>query len=144
MDIKIEVLSNSYGLIFDKATSGSACVDLPAAIFDSVEISTGETVVIPCGFKMEVPEGYVAKVYSRSGLASKGVLVTNSPGIIDSDYRGEVKVILTNFSKKLVIIDRGNRIAQMNIEKTIDFELVEVDELSDTERGEDGFGSTGV
>ena len=101
--------------------------------------------LIPTGLYIELPDGYEARVRPRSGLAlKKGVTVLNSPGTIDSDYRGEIKVIMINLSNETTVINTGERIAQMIIAKYEKVTLKEVDELSETERGEGGFGHTGV
>lgn len=101
--------------------------------------------LIPTGLFIELPDGYEAQVRPRSGLAlKKGVTVLNSPGTIDSDYRGEIKVIMINLSNETTIINTGERIAQMIISKYEKVVLKEVDELNETERGEGGFGHTGV
>ena len=101
--------------------------------------------LIPTGLYIELPDGYEAQVRPRSGLAlKKGVTVLNSPGTIDSDYRGEIKVIMINLSNETTVINTGERIAQMIIAKYEKVTLKEVDELSETERGEGGFGHTGV
>lgn len=123
-----------------KATEGSAAYDLYAT--EGVYIPHGETMVVSTGLAMEIPEGWKGEVYSRSGLASKGIFVANSPGKIDSDYRGEIKVILHNTRKELVGIDAGDRIAQFEVNPVYAVEWEE-SSLTDTERGEDGFGSTG-
>jgi dUTP pyrophosphatase len=155
MQIKIKVLEHGKGLpIPKKATEFAACVDLYAAIPENEDcrIICGQTMLIPCGFCMEVPIGYEAQIRPRSGLAFKNsITVLNSPGTIDSDYRGEVKVILHNATIPQYKIDkdfdihRGDRIAQMAIRKTEDFELIETTEdLTETDRGIGGFGSTGI
>lgn len=127
------------------ATEGSSGVDLYAAIEDEVLIQPGTWEVIPTGIYVEIPEGYEGQVRSRSGLAKDyGVTVLNSPGTIDSDYRGEVKVILINFGKEPFRVKRGDRIAQLVIVPIVRAVFEEVEELSNTERGEEGFGSTGI
>lgn len=126
------------------ATSGSSGMDICAAVGADVVIKKGETKLIPTGFYVEVPRGYEAQVRPRSGLAIKfGISVLNTPGTIDSDYRGEVKVILTNFGKDDFVIHRGDRIAQMVISPVIQAEWEEVKTLNQTERGAGGFGHTG-
>ncbi|MBI4810789.1 MAG: dUTP diphosphatase [Ignavibacteriales bacterium] len=126
------------------ATSGSSGMDIYAAVGADIVIKKGETQLIPTGFYIEVPRGYEAQVRPRSGLAIKfGISVLNTPGTIDSDYRGEVKVILTNFGKDDFVIHRGDRIAQMVISPVIQAEWEEVKTLDQTERGAGGFGHTG-
>jgi dUTP pyrophosphatase len=127
-----------------RATSGSAAVDLYAAIEKPMPLGSHENAMIPTGLCFEIPEGYVGKVVSRSGLAAKQrITVLNSPGIIDSDYRGEVVTNLYNHGKTIHWITPGERVAQMLFEKVEDVALQYVDELSDTDRGDGGFGSTG-
>jgi dUTP pyrophosphatase len=126
-------------------TDGSAGKDIRAAVDDDLVVAPGETVAVPTGFAIAVPEGYEAQVRPRSGLAlKKNVGLLNSPGTIDSDYRGEVRVILTNFGKEDFVIQRGDRIAQLVIAPVVTVKWDVVDRLSDTNRGEGGFGSTGV
>lgn len=128
-------------------TSGAAGMDLYANIDNGAEVHLhpGNHMLIPTGIKIELPEGLKADVNSRSGLAYKnGVFVLNSPGIVDSDFRGEIGVILMNLGKETFVIKRGDRIAQLIITKYERAELIEVDTLEETERGNGGFGSTGV
>ncbi|NOZ01629.1 MAG: dUTP diphosphatase [Deltaproteobacteria bacterium] len=126
------------------ATSGSAGMDLPAAVAEPVVMGPGERVLIPTGFAIALPEGFEAQVRPRSGLALKhGVTVLNSPGTIDSDYRGEVKVILVNLGNDPFTVKRGDRIAQLVICRVARAEVVEVDDLDSTDRGQGGFGHTG-
>ncbi len=125
-------------------TSGAAACDLFAAIEHSVILKKGEHKIIPTGFAMALPEGYEAQIRPRSGLAAKSAItVLNSPGTIDSDYRGEVGVILINLGKKDFIIEPKARIAQMLIMPCLQWQWIETDNLSETHRGEGGFGSTG-
>jgi dUTP pyrophosphatase len=127
------------------ATSGSAGLDLSAAIDVDIVIRPGARASVTTGIKMALPEGYEAQVRPRSGLARKhGITVINSPGTIDSDYRGELVVILINLGQEDFVIKRGMRIAQMVIAPIIQMQLMVVDELPDSERGEQGFGSTGL
>ena len=127
------------------ATSGSAGMDIYAAVENEIVVHAGSTVLIPTGFSIELPLGFEAQIRPRSGLAIKNNIgLMNSPGTIDSDYRGEVKIVLTNFSKNDFIVKRGDRIAQMVIAKYERIEWEETEELSKTERGGGGFGSTGV
>jgi len=127
------------------ATAGSAGMDICAAVEKDMEISPGDTVLIPTGFIIELSQGYEAQVRPRSGLAIKhNIGILNSPGTIDSDYRGEVKIILTNFGKKPYIIHRGDRIAQMIVSKYERVHWKEVSSLAESVRGEGGFGHTGI
>lgn len=126
------------------ATSGSSGMDIHAAVENEQIIKSGETVLVPGGFQIEVPQGYEAQVRPRSGLAIKhSIGVMNSPGTIDSDYRGEVKVILTNFGKQDFTIRRGDRIAQLVIAPVVRAVWTEVDNVEQTARGAGGFGHTG-
>ena len=120
-------------------------MDIAAAVDEAVVIEPGERALIPCGFSMALPPGYEAQVRPRSGLAVKhGISLVNAPGTIDSDYRGEIKVPVINHGDKPFRITRGMRIAQMVVAAVSTAELVEVDTLPDTARGEGGFGHTGV
>jgi dUTP pyrophosphatase len=127
------------------ATEGSAGMDLYAAVETDLVLQPGETVLVPTGYSIQLPEGYEAQVRPRSGLAIKHHIgILNSPGTIDSDYRGEVKVILTNFSKVPFVVRRGDRIAQMVVQRYTRVEWEEVKLLDETARGGGGFGHTGV
>jgi dUTP pyrophosphatase len=126
------------------ATEGSAGMDIYAAVETETIIPVGETALIPAGFSIELPPGYEGQVRPRSGLAIKhGIGILNAPGTIDSDYRGEVKVILSNFGKQPFTIRRGDRIAQLVIASFNRVEWVEVEQLESTDRGAGGFGHTG-
>ncbi|NBR94819.1 MAG: dUTP diphosphatase [Proteobacteria bacterium] len=125
-------------------TKGSAGLDLQANISQPMVIKAGEIVLVPTGLAIALQEGYEAQVRPRSGLALKnGITVLNSPGTIDSDYRGEISVILINHSKQDFIITNGLRIAQLVIAQYAFAKIIEVDDLGTTQRGEGGFGSTG-
>lgn len=125
-------------------TEGAIAFDLHAAVKETITLEPGEFKVIPAGFMMEIPRGFVAEITPRSGLAAKhGISVVNSPGLIDPDYRGEIGIVLINLGKEDFVIKRNERIAQMIIRKVERAELVEEKELSKTTRGEGGFGSTG-
>ncbi len=127
------------------ATGGSAGMDLCAAVAGDVTIAPGETILVPTGFAIELPEGYEAQVRPRSGLAIRNQIgLLNAPGTIDSDYLGEIKVILTNFGPAPFIVRRGDRIAQLIIGRYSRVEWSEVGELNSTHRGAGGFGHTGV
>lgn len=119
-------------------------MDIYASVQEDRVVKPGETVLIPTGFQMEIPSGYEAQIRPRSGLALKhGVGVLNSPGTIDSDYRGEVKIILKNFGKEEFTIRRGDRIAQLVICPVVRAEWEEVNIVEETSRGAGGFGHTG-
>ena len=120
-------------------------MDLVAAVESDVSINPAETILVPTGISIELPEGYEAQVRPRSGLAIKHQIgILNSPGTIDSDYRGEVKIVLTNFGKQPFAIRRGDRIAQMIVQRYARVEWEEVQSLDETARGGGGFGHTGV
>ena len=123
----------------------AAGADLKANLSEEIEIESGEREIIPTGIRLEIPEGYEAQIRPRSGLAYKhGVTILNTPGTIDSDYRGEIKVILINLGKKKYIVKNGDRIAQMIFAPVIRANFNKKNELRKTERGEGGFGSTGI
>ncbi len=125
------------------ATEHAAGMDL--RVNQNVEIAPGEILMAPTGIAIEIPEGYEGQVRPRSGLAAKhGITALNSPGTIDADYRGEVKVILINHGKEPVRFERGARIAQLVISKYEKVEIAEADELAETARASGGFGHTGV
>jgi len=127
------------------ATAHAAGLDLRANIEDSVELKSLERRLIPTGLFMELPVGVEAQIRPRSGLAFKnGITVLNTPGTIDADYRGEIKVLLVNLSNETFTIEPGERIAQMVVAKHEQVEWVEQNSLSESERGTGGFGSTGV
>ena len=125
------------------ASAGSAGLDVRAAVSQAVVVAPGERRRIPTGFSFELPEGWEAQVRPRSGLASEGLTLTNSPGTIDSDYRGEVMVLVVNLGDAPIEIRRGDRIAQLVLAPVPRVTVVELDSLSETERGGGGFGSTG-
>ena len=126
-------------------TSGSSGMDLGANIDGNLIIEPGKTVIIPTGLALSIPKGYEAQIRPRSGLAAKNkISVLNTPGTIDADYRGEIKVILINLGSERFKIEKGQRIAQMVICPIVKAQLEEVDDLNETERGDGGFGSTGI
>lgn len=142
--MKINIINKSQHDLPEYATTASAGVDLRANLDQSMLVQPLEKVIVPTGLFMEIPIGYEAQVRPRSGLAFKhGITVLNSPGTIDADYRGEIKVILINLSQESFTIENGERIAQMVIAAHEQAEWVEVNELGTTERGAGGFGSTG-
>jgi dUTP pyrophosphatase len=126
-------------------TGGSSGMDLAANIDQTVEILPGKSAIIPTGLAVSIPKNYELQIRPRSGLAAKSqISVLNTPGTIDADYRGELKVILINLGEKKFKIEKGLRIAQMILCPVIKAVLKEVNELKETERGSGGFGSTGV
>ena len=144
--ILIKYLNESKDLYrLEKATKGSAGFDLLASINNPLVIEAGKSLLVPCGFSLQMPYHFEAQVRPRSGLALKNyVTVLNTPGTIDSDYRGEICVILINHGQMSFKISRGMRIAQIIFKEIPEVNLVEVDELDNTKRGSGGFGSTGV
>ncbi|WP_066630310.1 dUTP diphosphatase [Labilibacter marinus] len=144
MSLAVRIINKSSNELPKYATSLSAGVDLRADLSDDIILKPLQRVLIPTGLFIELPEGYEAQIRPRSGLAYKhGISVLNSPGTIDADYRGEIKVILVNLSNDEFVIKTGERICQMVIAKheSVQFELV--DSLENTERGSGGFGHTG-
>jgi dUTP pyrophosphatase len=127
------------------ATSGSSGLDLYADVDEATVIRPGEIKLISCGLYLEIPEGYEAQIRPRSGLALKhGITLVNTPGTIDSDYRGLLNLIVTNVGRDEFVIERGYRLAQMVLKEVIRAELVEASELCETERAHGGFGHTGT
>lgn len=147
LKIKIKRINPEYSDIPlpSYATSGSSGMDLRAAIKDKMLIEAGKVAIIPTNLSVEIPEGYELQVRPRSGLAaSYGIGVLNTPGTIDSDYRGEIKVIMMNFSNDHFMISRGDRIAQLVLSKVYFIELEEQSKLNNTARSAGGFGHTGL
>ncbi len=143
--MKINIINKSQHALPSYETIASAGMDLRANLTQPIVIEPMDRALIPTGLFMELPIGYEAQVRPRSGLAlKKGITCLNSPGTIDADYRGEVGVILANLSKETFVVENGERIAQMVIAKHERAEWVATEELSTTERGAGGFGSTGV
>lgn len=146
IDVELLPLSHAVGLQLPSyATKQSAGMDLTAALEEALELGSGDRALIPTGLSIALPQGFEAQIRPRSGLAiNHGVTVLNSPGTIDADYRGEIKVILINHGKEPFTVQRGMRIAQMVVERYTHVNWKTVTELGDeTERGEGGFGSTG-
>jgi dUTP pyrophosphatase len=142
--MKIKIINKSKHALPEYATQASAGMDLRANLDQSIILKSLERAVVPTGLFMELPIGFEAQVRPRSGLAFKnGITVLNSPGTIDADYRGEVKVILVNLSTESFIINDGERIAQLIIAKHEQAEWISVEELVETQRGHGGFGHTG-
>jgi len=126
-------------------SQAAAGMDLRAAVNESVTLQPGERLLVPAGFQMAIPKGYEAQIRPRSGLAYKhGITMLNTPGTIDSDYRGEVKVLAINHGEEEFTISHGDRIAQMVIAPVSQAKIHEVQSLDETERSEGGFGSTGI
>ena len=143
MNIKVKKLKPD-ATVPTMGSKFAAGADLYSAEDEDVVIEPGETKFIGTGLAMEIPEGYVGLVYARSGLACKrGLAPANKVGVVDSDYRGEIKVALHNHGKEAQTVEKGERIAQMVIAPYLSVNYEEADDLSETERGEGGFGSTG-
>tara|TARA_Y100000813_G_scaffold4451_2_gene3281 strand:- start:1368 stop:1805 length:438 start_codon:yes stop_codon:yes gene_type:complete len=142
--ININIINESTNATPALATAGSAGVDIRAYLNEKVILNPLERKLIPTGLKVEIPLGYEIQIRPRSGLAYKhGITVLNSPGTIDSDYRGEIGVLLINLSNEVFEIKNGERIAQMILAKYEVPNFIQLKELSSSERGEGGFGSTG-
>ena len=146
IEIELSPLENAVGLNLPTyATEHSAGMDLSAALEEAIELAPGERMLIPTGLSMAMPDGYEAQIRPRSGLAIKyGVTVLNTPGTIDADYRGEIKVCLINHGQEPFTIERGMRIAQMVIARHANVRWKKVKSLDETDRGTGGFGSTGT
>ena len=126
-------------------TNGSSGMDLSANIEKQIKIKPGKTSIIPTGISVSIPKNFEIQIRSRSGLAAKSqISVLNSPGTIDADYRGELKVILINLSNETFVVERGTRIAQMVLCPIVKAKFKLVDSLDETDRGSGGFGSTGL
>tara|TARA_S200000501_G_scaffold229315_1_gene215087 strand:- start:2704 stop:3174 length:471 start_codon:yes stop_codon:yes gene_type:complete len=147
-NLQFKILENGYGLPIPKYESeGAAGLDLLAAIGEdkSIIILPGRAEMVPTGIAIALPKGFEAQIRPRSGLAAKnGITILNSPGTIDSDYRGEISAMLINHSKVNFEIERGMRIAQMIIAPVVQFNLIKTETLDETKRGAGGFGSTGI
>ena len=146
IEIKIQKVTEDFNdLPFPSySTEGSSGLDLRAAVKSEFVLKKNSFALVPTNLRVEIPFGYEIQIRPRSGLAAKnGIGVLNSPGTIDSDYRGEIKIILFNFSEEDFIIQRGERIAQMVLSKVYKMILVEEENLNESQRGEGGFGHTG-
>ncbi len=142
--MEVKILNKSAYNLPEYATLHSAGMDLKANIPENITIEPLKRVMVPTGIHIELPEGYEAQIRPRSGLAAKhGIGIVNSPGTIDADYRGEIKIILVNLSDQPFILVPGERVAQMIVAKFERVEWVLADELGESVRGEGGFGSTG-
>lgn len=147
IDLLIKRISDGYSdiLLPHQATEGSSGMDIRAAVPEQITIKPGKVLLVPTNLSVEIPLGYEIQVRPRSGLAAKhGIGVLNSPGTIDSDYRGEVKIIIFNFSDNDFVIKRGDRIAQLVLAEVIVANIVESENLNSSDRGEGGFGHTGT
>ena len=146
MTLKLKRLEHAEGIEPPAyETSGSAGMDIRAAVDAPMTLAPGKRALVPTGFIFEIPQGFEAQIRPRSGLAFKhGITCLNTPGTIDSDYRGEVKVLLVNLGEETFVIERGMRIAQVIIAPVTQMPVTVVDDLTETKRGAGGFGSTGV
>lgn len=143
--MQIKIMNKSQHALPNYETIASAGMDLRANLTESIVLKPLERIIVKTGLFIELPIGYEAQVRPRSGLAAKkGITVLNSPGTVDADYRGEIGVILVNLSNDDFIVENGERVAQLVIAKHERAEWLEVTELTETSRGEGGFGSTGV
>ena len=144
MPVQIKIINRSSNPLPEYATTGASGMDLRASLSEDVELHPLQRELIPTGIFIELPEGYEAQIRPRSGLAVKqGITCLNTPGTIDADYRGEVKVILINLSSEKQVIHPGDRIAQMVLQQVEKVKWVEVETINETMRNEGGFGHTG-
>ena len=144
-EVDIKIIANKGAVVPCYKTAGAAGADVCAMLSDKVVLKPGERTILPTGLFFEIPQGYEIQVRPRSGLAAKnGVTVLNTPGTIDSDYRGELKVILINLGDSDFEISSGDRIAQIVVAPVTLGKFIQVESISETERGTGGFGSTGV
>ncbi len=142
--MKVQIVNKSTHALPAYATAGSSGMDLRAFIPSPLTLAAMERILVPTGLFLEIPEGYEAQIRPRSGLAIKqGITCLNTPGTIDADYRGEIKVILINLSSEPQVIENGDRIAQMIFQKIEQAEWVETEQLNETQRSTGGFGHTG-
>ena len=144
--IKILIKKLSKNVSIPKyETSGSSGMDLAADIKTNINLEPGKSTIVPTGLAVAIPKNFEIQIRPRSGLAAKKkISVLNTPGTIDADYRGEIKVILINLGDEIFIIEKGLRIAQMVVCPIVQAQIIEVNELDDTARGDGGFGSTGA
>lgn len=143
-EMKINIINTSSNPLPAYATAGSAGMDIRANLSATLELKPLERMLIPTGLFVQLPPNFEIQIRPRSGMALKqGITCLNTPGTIDSDYRGEIKVLLINLSNEIQIINNSDRIAQMVFAKTETVELISVDVINETERGEGGFGHTG-
>ena len=144
--VKIKRLGSQHDFPLPSyASKGSSGCDLRASVDSPITLNPGEVQLVPTGLAISVPAGYEAQIRPRSGMALKhGIGIVNSPGTVDADYRGEIGIILINWGKIPFVIHRGDRIAQMVFVGVFHAEIREVDELDETERGEGGFGHSGI
>lgn len=143
--VDVKIIAEKGAVVPEYKTAGAAGADVCAFLSEPLVLVKGKRVIVPTGLFFEIPEGYEIQVRPRSGLAAKnGVTVLNTPGTIDSDYRGELKIILINLGDEDFTINNGERIAQIILAPVTQASFVPAEKLSDTQRGSGGFGSTGV
>ncbi len=143
--MEVKVVNKSSNSLPEYKTVGAAGLDLCAFLTEPIKINPLERALIPTGIYMEIPNGYEAQIRGRSGLAlNHGITLANGVGTIDSDYRGEIKIILINLGNKPFVVNNGDRIAQMVFTKYERADFIVVDEISETTRGKNGFGHTGI
>lgn len=143
IEVKIQLMEGAS--LPEYQSAGSAGADLFSMVPEPVVLSPGKTILVPTGIFLEIPEGYEAQIRPRSGLALRhGITLLNSPGTIDSDYRGEIKIIMTNFGDEDFVIESGMRIGQMVFARVFKGNFIRVNELNVTERNEGGFGHSGI
>jgi dUTP pyrophosphatase len=143
--MQVKIINRSKHVLPAYETSASAGMDVRANLDEAIELKPLERALVKTGLFMELPVGYECQVRPRSGLAlKKGITVLNSPGTVDADYRGEVGVILINLSNETFVVEDGERIAQLVFAEVAQAEWTQVEELTETDRGAGGFGSTGV
>jgi dUTP pyrophosphatase len=144
MPVEVKIVNVSNNVLPEYATDGSSGMDVRAFIQTAIQLKPLERILIPTGLFIEIPSGYEAQVRPRSGLAIKnGITCLNTPGTIDSDYRGEIKIILINLSDEVQVLNPGDRIAQLVFQKVEKIIWNKVDLIRETERNKGGFGSTG-
>lgn len=144
-EILVKIINRSLNEVPQYATPGSAGLDVRASTDTKIQMNPLERLLVPTGLHLEIPAGYEAQVRPRSGLALKqGITCLNTPGTIDSDYRGELKILLINLSNEIQVIENGDRIAQLVFAQTTRANLLVVQQLDDTQRGQGGFGHTGI
>ncbi len=142
--MKVRIINKSSNTLPVYATADASGMDIRAFLSEKLSIASMERVLIPTGLYLEIPRGFEAQIRPRSGLAIKqGITCLNTPGTIDADYRGEIKVILINLSSEVQVIENGDRIAQMVFQKVEQVEWLSVDTIDETERNSGGFGHTG-
>jgi dUTP pyrophosphatase len=143
--IEVKIRLKDGASVPEYQSPGSAGADLCAMLHESLVLRPGKTILVPTGIFLEIPEGYEAQIRPRSGLALKhGITLLNSPGTIDSDYRGEIKIIMTNFGNEDFVIENGMRIGQMVFARVFRGNFIKAEDLNVTQRNEGGFGHSGV